>query len=80
MTTVKELIKFLEILPQDLEVDVVVHEDEGGYYMQGGICTEESLELPSIKKVQEDRKIGWDTTERTIEIEKTRIVFGSKYN
>lgn len=35
---VAELIEWLHTMPQDAVVQVLSHEDDGGYYMQGGSC------------------------------------------
>jgi hypothetical protein len=45
MTQVKDLIKYLETLDQDTFVQILEHDDRGGYYTQGGTCAVIDLDL-----------------------------------
>lgn len=49
MTTVSEMIKWLETMPQDAKVSVLRHSRGTGYYDQGGWCTEEEFD-PTVKE------------------------------
>lgn len=39
MTTVKQMIEFLQTQPQDAVIEILSHSKGSGYYDQGGWCT-----------------------------------------